>query len=149
MDTINMYIDIDPELTGLLNKQGITLEQVVQNKFPHLKINYGTLPEPEQNDQTKDVVPIIIASSAAISAIIYAISKLLDTYYHRPHYCEWDELEEIKENDKIMKDKNGNPVYKVKRQHKIFSPESKNNQDSLEVDAGIKGVVLRVSSKTK
>lgn len=149
MSMITVYLNIEPEIESLLLQQNITLENLVHEINQEINLSYGKVSFENEELQSKDILPIIVASSAGLTAVLFAISNLLDTYFHRPHHYEWDELEELRENGVIVKDALGNPVWKLKRHHELISPQQLSQENAVEFEAGINSLVLRVLSSKK
>lgn len=143
MENITIYVD---------SEYSSEIESLVKQVESDAIVKHGVLSvlgNEEAPARSKDIVPIIIASSAAAAALLFSISKLLDSYFNRSHIFEWDELEEVKENGELVKDQDGNPIWKTKRKQALMSPERLKDTSSIEFSAGLKGVLLKISSSKK
>lgn len=149
MLNLTVYLDFSPEIENLFQSQALEIESIIKEANLTINLRYGPLQFQNEKNRSKDIVPIIIASSAGLAALVLSLSRLLDSYFNRPHFFEWDELEEIRENDRLIRDASGNPVWKIKRKHVVITTEQLKDEHSMEFGAGIKGIVLKVKSAKK
>lgn len=144
---LTTYIEMSPELVNLLQQKNISFDNIVFQSNQDVDLFFQPLNFFNDEARSKDIVPVIVASSAALSAVFLCLSNLLTTYFNRPHFYEWDELEEIYDSGgRILKDDAGNPIWKIKRHHKVIYPEQLKKIHSLEFNSGIVGMVLRIFS---
>lgn len=142
-----VYLDISADISDLLSHKSITLEDFLQQAIKESPISFGPLLlSGDEKNRSKDIVPIIIVSSIGLSAILLSLSSLLESYFHRPHYYEWDELEELREKGKIIKDKKGNPIWKTRRHHKVVFTSQRKEKNSIDFETGLKGIILHITS---
>lgn len=79
MSETQIYLELDEELQQLLNDNGLNVTDLLQQEGIEAQIKAGTLPACSETVRTKDLVTVILASSAAVTAISFAISKVLHT----------------------------------------------------------------------
>jgi hypothetical protein len=81
-DTKNIYLDLSEDIQRLLADNEITIEQILQQENIEVEnVTEGVIPDEfeEKGVRTKDLVPLILASSALIASIGFAISKVVNT----------------------------------------------------------------------
>jgi hypothetical protein len=81
MSDTKIYLDLSKEIQQLLADNKMSIADILQNENIEVSdIIEGVMPqESEEGARTKDVVPIILASSAAVAVIGFTISNLLNT----------------------------------------------------------------------
>ena len=81
MSDTKIYLDLSEEFQQLLADNEISIADILQQEQVEVSdVTEGVMPqESEEGARTKDLVPIILASSAAVAVIGFAISKVLNT----------------------------------------------------------------------
>lgn len=146
MDQLFAYIEMPEELSDYLTKSKTTFENLLNELEERVQVKYGPLLIEGAEHRSKDLTTIIIVSAAGLSAVLYSLSTLLDTVFNRPHHYEWDELEELREGNKVKVDDNGHPIWRVRRNHKMLRPPKSKNQHALEFESGVNGLSFRIKS---
>ncbi len=148
MADVVAFIDLAPEVDGRLREMGVSLEQVVQQSGIEANVIYGSTLMDGDDARAKSLLPVIIAASTGLSVIILTLTNLLDTYLHRPHYAEWDELELVMENCIALRDTAGNPVWKVAHRQGLVEARPKKIVNDLEFSASPEAIVVRLHSSS-
>lgn len=80
MSETNIYLDLSTEIQELLADNEISIADLLQQENIEVTdVTEGVMPqESEDGARTKDLVPIIVASAALVTAIGYAISQVLN-----------------------------------------------------------------------
>lgn len=147
MNEIYVYLDISEEL---LPTNPINLEDIIRENNSKAILKYESNPfENGRKERSKDIVPVILAASASVYAIVYAISRLVDTLTHKPHIIEYEELEELREKGKIVYNKEGNPIWKQTKKYTILEPKQLKERTEMDIQVGVKGVVFRIKTDKK
>src|SRR5437588_10162827 len=96
-----IYLDLPDDIQFLFEENQISIEGVLANLDTDHKVTYESPPYQEEvGVRTKDLVTVIIAASAAaVMAISFAISQVIDTLQRRPYFVEVHEIEEIRDSD--------------------------------------------------
>ncbi len=81
MSDTHIYLDLSTEIQQQLADNEISIEDILQRENVEVSnVTEGVMPkESEEGARTRDLVPVILASSAAVAAIGFAISKVLNT----------------------------------------------------------------------
>ncbi|MCP4347575.1 MAG: hypothetical protein GY795_18885 [Desulfobacterales bacterium] len=100
----------------------------------------------EEGSRTRDLVPIILAGSAAVLSVSMAISQILSTLYDKPHFVEYWAEEELRDaNGKILLYKDGRPKTKFVKKHELIEPSKKNKEKVMDISGG--NIVIKFSAK--
>ncbi len=151
MAETQIYLDLDEELQQLLNDNGLSIADLLQQEGIHAQVNTATLPASAETTRTKDLVTVILASSAAVTLISFAISKVLHTLHNKPHFVEYQEPVELRDaQGNVLLDKQGNPLFKMVPRKEFIAPATKDQQQDFEINLDLsKGLVIRLSSGEK
>jgi hypothetical protein len=134
MSETQIYLELDEELQQLLNENGLSVADLLQQEGIEAQIKSGVLPATTETTRTKDLVTVILASSAAVTAISFAISKVLHTLHNKPHFVEYQEPVELRDaQGNVMLDKQGNPLFKMVPRKEFVTPATKDQQQDFEV----------------
>ncbi|MDM8565821.1 hypothetical protein QUF74_09220 [Candidatus Halobeggiatoa sp. HSG11] len=81
MSDTKIYLDLSEEIQQLFADNEIDIANVLQDDNVEVSsVTVGVMPEEsEEGARNKDLVPIILASSASVAAIGFTISKILNT----------------------------------------------------------------------
>jgi len=81
MSDTKIYLDLSEEIQELLADNEISIADILQQEQVEVSdVTEGVMPQnSEEGARTKDLVPIILASSAAVAVIGFTISKVLNT----------------------------------------------------------------------
>jgi len=150
MQQIKIYLEFSDELQEVLDDNGISIEDILEQEEIDADVTYGVMPaQAEEGARSKDIVTIIIASSALVLAIGAAISKILSTYHRKPHLVEYEEVVVLRDGKgKALKDKDGNPLVERVKRYELLEPRATDSEQNL----GIKwkdGLVIGFSSSEK
>lgn len=118
MTKVKIYVDISPDGLYTLQQNKVRIEHLLEAEGIECDVEEGFVRyESQEGFRSKDIVPIIIASSAAIASIGFAISKIIATLNNKKQVIILEGLEEIRDKDNNpIYDKEGKPVFKtVKR----------------------------------
>ncbi len=149
MEETKIYLELSEEIEELLSENKISIEEILERENIEAEVNSGAAPyQTEEGARTKDVVTIILAGSAAVAAISFAISQVLHEIYNKPHFVEICENEEIRDAEGIvLLDKDGKPQLKPVKRYELLETQKKRE---LEFNVGLKnGVVIKVKSEGK
>lgn len=150
MQQIKIYLEFSDELQDVLNENGISIEDILAQEEIDAEVTYGVMPaQAEEGARSKDIVTIILASSALVLAIGAAISKILSTLQHKPHLVEYEEVVVLQDGKgKVLKDKDGNPLLERVKRYELLEPRATDSEQNL----GIKwkdGLVIGFNSSEK
>jgi hypothetical protein len=147
---INIYIDYDDDIKKVMHENTIDIVEILKNNKIESQINYGTLPyKLKPGVQDKEIVTIILASSAAIVSIGFAISMVLREIYYRPHIIEFYENEDLKslEGNPCL-DENENPIIIASKKYELVQPQKKDMENIFEFNLDLKkGVLIKFVSR--
>ena len=144
MTEVKIYLKLSEEIEQILAENSIGIVDVLQNENIDAEVTYGVLPSMlEQEERTKDIVAIILAGTAAVFSISYAISKILNTIYNKPYLVEVFDYEE-------SKDSQGKIIVKEVKKYQLIEPRKEERKNDFEFNFDIKnGLVIKVSSQEK
>ena len=126
-----------------------TLQDIVPKACSSAKLAFQPLVFEGDAARSKDIVPIILASSAGIAAVLLALSNFLSTYIRRPHHYEWSELEEVNPLEQTVKKPSTISVWKMCRKHALLEPQQLASERQITIKAGITGVYIKLTFKEK
>jgi hypothetical protein len=152
MSATKIYLDLPDELQQLLSENHVSVGDLLRQENIEAEINYGTiLGQTEEGARSKDVVTIILASSAAVLAIGVAISRVLQTLNRKPHLVQVDELTELRDaQGNVLLDAHGKPQYKRVKRYELLEPRKEDASASFEVsNKPDQGFVLKFSTAEK
>jgi hypothetical protein len=144
-----IYLELDEELKEILDDNRLNIMDILQNEKIEADVILGTPPFLiEENFRKKEPITLILAGGAAIVSIALAISKVLGTFYNRPQIIKFYELVELRDaSDNVLRDAEGNPIFKKRERYKILQPKVQEMQE-IKVDFDIKnGIFVQISSK--
>lgn len=144
MPEVRVFLDLPLEMQRMLSANSISIDDLLRRDGINCPVVFGALPNRGTENVSKTLVPIILASSAGVAVIIYALSRIFESIYSKPHVFEWDELEEVRENGRLLLDSNGTPCMRVVKRHQLIQPQRPQVKHELELQIGIQGVVCRV-----
>ena len=149
MEQIKIYLELSDELQEVLNDNGISIEDILEQEGIEADVTYGVMPtQAEEGARSKDVVTIILVSSALVLAISVAISNVLSTLYRKPiHVVEDDVIVLQDAKGKVLKDKEGNPLVERVKRHKLLEPRAADREQNLGIKW--KELVMGFSSSEK
>lgn len=147
MTEIKIYLDISTEGLDAIEQNSIDINEVLSNEGIKSKVEKGFVNfELENGFRFKDPITIIIASSAAVVSIGFAISQVIATLNNKKQAIILDSLEELRDKDNnIILDKDGKPVFKTVKSIEIIDPAKKESSNYLLEWAKV--FRLRISSK--
>jgi|WetSurMetagenome_2_1015567.scaffolds.fasta_scaffold45619_2 hypothetical protein len=130
---MEIVLDFSEEIREAMDSNNIDLAQFLNEEGEEMQVKYSKSPFNAENDTgEKALVPIIIASAAAVGIIAVAISKLLEVIYHRPHFVEYTEMETVKDHDgKILLNEKNEPVYIEKKKFRLIEPRAKDSSAGI------------------
>lgn len=149
MTTTKIYLDLSPEIEQLLDDNNLTIQDILRIKNIDAEVAYDVLPyQLEEGVTEKKVVPIIIASSAAVLATGYAVSEVIDSINERPYLVEYCEHQEVKDNQgTVLLDQNGKPALKCNSKVELLQPRAENKDREIEITWDLKnGITIKVKS---
>lgn len=148
MQKIEVRIEIPEEIDRLFHENSVEVLDSIRSCHASCEVVHDYADVDEGAGRPKDAVPLILASATAVSAVIYAVSRLIDVVTHRPFIAEWEELEELLSDGKIVKDKHGRPLMRAVRKHIVLEPSKQKYEGRIEFAAGIKGVKISFRQKS-
>ena len=152
MAQTKIYLELSDEFQQLLADNRISIEYILQNENIDAEVTYGIMPYPtEEGARTKELVTIILAASGAVVAISFAISKVLNMLYNKPHIVEISENKELRDkNGNILLDEEGKPLFKPVKRYELIEPRREERKDEFEFSFGLKnGIRIKVKSEEK
>jgi len=149
MSEIKIYLELDDDIQQFV-ESNVNIADVLQTENIDAEVTYGVGNYlSEEGARTKDVVTIILASSALLVSIAFAISQLLNTYYNKPILIEFYEIHELKDsNGNLLRDEDGKPqLIKVKK-YQLIEPREQSAIQNLEFQFSLRdGIVIKFNSK--
>jgi hypothetical protein len=98
MPETKIYMEFDEMLQQVIADNQLTISDILRQDSIKAKVTNGMTPyEDEDGARSKELVTIILASSVLIGSISFAISRVLNEYYHRPIIEEYYENVELKD----------------------------------------------------
>lgn len=149
MSKTKIYLELAKEIEELMADNEISIEEILEREHIEAEVTSGVVPyQSEEGARTKDIVTIILASSAAVAAIGFAFSQVLHEVSNKPHLIEFYENEELRDADgKILIDGDGKPQLKPVKKYEFV--ESQRTRD-IEFSFGLKnGIVIKMKSGAK
>jgi hypothetical protein len=130
---MEIVLDFSEEIREAIESNNIDLAQLLNEEGEDIQVRYSKSPfTGEKETGEKALVPLIIASAAAVGIIAVAISKLLEVIYHRPHFVEYTEMETVKGPDgKILMNEKNEPVYMEKKKFRLIEPRAKDSSSDI------------------
>ncbi|MEK7992025.1 MAG: hypothetical protein VSS52_013525 [Thiotrichaceae bacterium] len=149
MTTHPFYFEFSDDIQQILQDNAIELDDIVQQEQIDAEVENGILPFSQQGARSKAIVPIILATGAVATGVIFSVSRLIRTLHEKPMYVSFFEPVEIRDADgNIMTDENGKPYIKLVKRFEILEPDSAKYDKNLELNFGLdKGIVVKFSSK--
>ena len=140
MEQTKIYVELSDELQEVLNDNGISIKDILEQEGIEADVTYGVMPtQAEEGARSKDLVPIILASGVSLSAVILAssvaISNVLSALYRKPYLVEYEELVSVLDpNGEVLRDKEGEPIRERVKRYKLVEPSAADYQQSLGID---------------
>ena len=152
MSQTKIYLDLSDEFKQLLSDNETEIKDILLQENIDADVTYGVIPqEVEEGARSKDLVAIILASSAAVISISFAISKILNTLYNKPHLLgiyEYEELRDDKGNALLSRE--GKPRLKMVKRYELIEPRREQRRTDMKFSFGItSGIVIKFSSEEK
>ncbi len=149
MDDAPVYIEMDEEIEDLLAAGGMSLQEILNSEGIDARVEYGAPPyREEEGAATRDVAAIIFASAAAVYLIGKTITGILKTTHQKPVYDVYYELKPLTdEKGEIIRDEKGKPMLVKQKTHWVYDPGAGSGEETSEVSAGLKGLVMKFTSK--
>ncbi len=150
--TTKIYFDLSDEILEILNDNGLTIKQLLENEGLRVQVSHGVFPsyegEPARTKAVVEIATILVASSGLIVSVAYALSKTLNTIYNKPHLVSFYENEELRDaSGNVVFDKNGNPIYKRNKKYKLLESKDDFRNEKIEFKSGFKdGIVIKFES---
>jgi hypothetical protein len=152
MSNTKFYIELSSDIEELLANNQVTLADILQKENIDADVLSGAVPyQQEEGVKTKEIVTIILASSASIAIITLAITNFLKAWHQKPIFVECDELEPIKNDDgTILLNDNGEPYLRIVKKHKMIEPDKIKNKMDFEISyKNLTDIVIRFKSEDK
>ncbi|WP_353572673.1 hypothetical protein [Candidatus Albibeggiatoa sp. nov. BB20] len=142
------YFEFSDDIQQILQDNAIELDDIVQQEQMDAEVENGILPFSQQGSRSKGIVPIILATGAAATGVIFSVSRLIRTLHEKPVHVSFYEPVEIQDADgNVMTDAQGKPYMKLEKRFEILEPDSAKYDKSLELNLGLdKGIVVKFSS---
>lgn len=144
-----IFIELSGKLKNALDENGMSLENILRNANIEAAINYEKAPySSTKESRTKDLVPVILASSALVATIGFTISKILNTLYNEPYFVEYYEYEVLKDNGRIVRNDEGNPIMQLVKKYALIEPRKEHRKDEFEFSINSDhGVVIKFKAE--
>ncbi|KPA16258.1 hypothetical protein MHK_003531 [Candidatus Magnetomorum sp. HK-1] len=152
MSSIKIYLALSLEAKQILLDNKISIEDILNRELIEVdNIIEGVLPfQTDANARSKDIVTIILASSAAVATIGFAISQILQELHKKPYLVEIYENEELRDADGnvILNDYDGKLEFKPVKRYALIEPRPEQRKRELEINFGLKnGIVVKIKSE--
>lgn len=148
MDKIKIYIEFSEEIQKLIQDNSINISAVFRDEKVEADISHEYAPYyNEYSERSKDLVLVILASSAAILSVGTALSQIIRSVYRKPYIVQYSDLEEIRNADgNVLIDKDGYPILKPVMRYELIEPIAEQNRAQIEIKGDSKGIVVRYAS---
>lgn len=146
-----IYLDVSEDIRQWMTDNGLSFEDVLSRQDIDAALDSGVMPiENDAGGRTKDIVPVVLASTGGVTAVLVAISHFMRIWLNRPIYETWEELEEIRGPEgNVLVDKKGLPIMKTVRKHVLIEPGKNDKKEKISLKAGLKGLIFGISSEEK
>jgi hypothetical protein len=148
---INIYLDFPDDIQLTLEDNQFSWEDALNNLGIDQEVSYGLLPyQEEAGVRTKELVAVIIvASAAAVVAVSFAISHILEILQRKPRIVEVYEPIAVQDaSGKVVLDASSQPVVRLVKCYEILEPRKENRKGEFEFHFDLKdGVVIKVRSE--
>lgn len=135
-----IYVELSPEIQEWLADNRLTIEDLLDEKNIAAEVTYGEAPyQIEDGVQTRDIVPIILAGSAAVISISIALSQILETLYSKPILMETFDIQASRDVDRY-----GRPLLKLVKRYELLEPRQE--EKTKEIEVSFLGFVIRVKT---
>ena len=150
MPQTKIFIELSDEIQQVINSSKISLEDLLKRQMPDVEIIYGKkIYNSDAGFREKGIVPIILAASAGVATISFAISQILHAIYKKPHLVEFYENEILKDNQgNAILDEDGLPILQPVKKYQFIEPRIEDSKKELEFSFGLKnGIVIKIRSE--
>jgi hypothetical protein len=143
-----IYLELDSETRKVLADNDLSIEDLLEKNEIEARVIFGILPFYENGARSKDLVPIILASSIAIASIGYAISNVLNSLSNMSHFVQYYENVELRDpKGNVLFNKEGKPLFKQVLKNEIHQPRtSQEEQYQANFDL-TNGLIVKFNSK--
>jgi len=150
MSETKIYIELDDDIKQSLDENGLNIGDILQIEGIDAHVFTGAAPyQIIEKVRKKELITVILAGTAAVVSIAFAISKFLNTIYNRPIIVKFFEIEEVRgARGDVLLDKEGNPIIKKIEKFEILQPKMKEMQQIKASFDFKNGVVIEFSSET-
>lgn len=140
--TIPIYVELSDDIEQFLIENEISITDILHQANIEADVTHQLRPDlMGEEERTKDVTLVILASSALVLAIGQTISQVLQTHYRRPRLVQIDSIEEVRDAD-------GN-IVAFKRMSRPELLESRKTDSKRELEASLNkenGFILHFGS---
>jgi hypothetical protein len=142
--TVPIYLEFSDDVEQFLVENEISLEEILQQANIDADVTHQVRPDlTGEEERTKEVVLVVLASAALVLAVGTAISQVLQTHYRRPRLEQIDSIEEVMDAD-------GNVVsVKVESRPELLEPRETDSERKTEAILNKDGFILRFGSSEK
>jgi hypothetical protein len=144
MSKSKIYLELSPEVEQILADNSIDIEKILEQeqiefeKAPKEQIPY----QKEKGAQTKEIVTVILASSAAAAAIGFAIKQAISALNNRPIVVKaYDAVNAVNPD--------GTSETKLIENLKLLEPRAKDSKTTIELNFKLLGVIFKFSTEQK
>ena len=140
-----IYLDLPDDIQLMLEENQLSWEDALTDLGIDQEVTYGSLPyHEEEGVRTKELVTVIIvASAAAVVAVSFAISRILETLQRKPSIVEIYEPVAVQDaSGKVVIDALGQPVVKLVKRYEILEPRKEDRKVEFEFHFDLKDVVV-------
>lgn len=148
MNKTKIYIEFSDEIKQLIQDNAINFSAIFHDENIEVDISHDYPPYANQNNErSKDLVLVILASSAAVLSVGAAVSQIIRSVYRKPYMVQYSELEEIRDaNGNVIIDKDGYPILKPTTRYELLEPNAEQNKSQIEFKGNSDGIILKYSS---
>ena len=148
MKKIKIYIEFSDEIKQLIQDNSIDFPTIFSDEKIEVDFSHEYPPYADKkNERSKDLVLVILASSAAVLSVGVALSQIIRSVYRKPIFVQYSELEEIRDiNGNVLIDKDGYPILKPVTRYELLEPMAEQNKSQIEFKGDSKGIVVKYSS---
>lgn len=151
MSKTKIYLKLSSEVENILADNEMNIEDILESNNIELdEITRIVSPyHSEEDARSKDLVTLIVASSASIATIGFTLSKVLKEFFRKPQIVEiYENRELLDQHGNLIFDDSGNPIFKPVKRYEILQPEQNSSKYDFEFSFGLKnGFLIRLKSE--
>ena len=128
-----VFVELSKEVRNHLDSIPLSLEDLLSrienNDRVHAELGHhpAALREHAQA-RSKNLGLTLIAAGVSSYLVCEGIANVMQSIFNRPILVEYTQYEEVREEGKVVRDQNGNPVLKKRRNSKLVYPNARRRE---------------------